>query len=83
MSEDVRGKDVDLEVHVRRMSLRIKGKPVLEGSLADVVSSRAVGEGHWWGKGQLRRQPSWEKCKNSQQGSQVQEHSHSLKGQKF
>lgn len=38
----MRGKDVDFEVHVRRMSLRIKGKPVLEGSLADVVSRRCI-----------------------------------------
>ncbi|KAF5830762.1 cyclophilin-type peptidyl-prolyl cis-trans isomerase [Dunaliella salina] len=33
--EDVRGKELDLEVHVRRLSLRLRGQPILEGSLAD------------------------------------------------
>lgn len=35
--EDTRGKNIDLEVHVKRLSLRLNGRPILEGSLADVV----------------------------------------------
>jgi hypothetical protein len=38
---DVRGRDVEFEVHRRRMSLRLNVQPVLEGSLADAGEVRS------------------------------------------
>lgn len=35
VAADVRGRDVAFEVHPKRLSIKVGGKPVLQGSLAD------------------------------------------------
>lgn len=36
VAEDVKGRDIDFEVHPKRLSLKIKGETVLQGDLSDV-----------------------------------------------
>ena len=44
VSDAIRGRDIQLEVHPKRLSLRVGGQPLLEGSLVDAGEANVDSE---------------------------------------